>query len=80
MLEKTDMSGIYKDRKSGAIVNKDINKLNAYRKQKTIIQNSRIASENFNVLKTEISEMKIEISEMKTLLKKIKTLIKMEET
>jgi hypothetical protein len=79
MLQKTDKNGIYKDPNSGAIVNKDINKLNAYKKQKAILQDSKKASENIDILKRELLEMKNEVSEMKILLKEIKMLMEMEE-
>jgi hypothetical protein len=79
MLEKTDKNGIYKNVKTGAIVNKDINKLNAYKKQKAIMQSSKIATQNVDELKNELSEMKSEMSEMKMILNEIKTLIRMEE-
>jgi hypothetical protein len=79
MLEKTDKDGIYKDVKTGAIVNKDINKLNAYKRQKLIMQNLKKSSESVDLLKKELAETKNEVSEMRMMIEEIKTLIRMEE-
>ena len=79
MLEKTDKDGIYKDVKTGAIVNKDINKLNAYKRQKSIMQNLKKASESVDMLKEELAETRNEVSEMRMMIEEIKILIRMEE-
>lgn len=53
-IQKTEKEGIYRDMTNNALLNKDNNSLNAYKKQK----------EKFN----EIDKLKSEISEIKEML------------
>lgn len=57
MLEKTEKPKVYRDTKTGALINKDINKLNAYRKQKRMLSKSQEAMEEINQVKRDLSEI-----------------------
>lgn len=72
MLEKTDKNGIMKDRRSGVLVQNDINKLEAYKKQKKVFQNSQTAINKISDLEKEIHFIKEEIFKIRKILKEDK--------
>lgn len=59
--EKTDKSGLYRDTHSGAIVNRDINALNAYKKKKA----------NYVNMKNKQNKIEKELDEIKGVLNQI---------
>jgi len=58
MLVKTDVEGLVKDTKSGAILNVDNAKLNAYKKQKAFMEERHRDSERLNRVENDLSEIK----------------------
>lgn len=69
MLEKTDQAGIVKDKQSGALLNNDINKLKAYKKQKMILAESKKAVDEMTSIKQDLDFIKSEITAIKNMLK-----------
>ena len=70
MHEKTEKQGIVKDMSSGALINSDINKLNAYKKQKKVLQESRNTTKKISDLENEIRFVKEEIFKLRKMLQK----------
>jgi hypothetical protein len=66
MLKRTEKEGVYKDTKSGALINKSKDRLTAYKIQKQKMR-------EINDLKTEVAFMK---SQMETLVSEIEALKK----
>lgn len=66
MLKRTEKEGVYKDTKSGALINKNKDRLTAYKIQKQKMR-------EINDLKTEVAFMK---SQMETLVSEIEALKK----
>lgn len=66
MLKRTEKEGVYKDTKSGALINKNKDRLTAYKIQKQKMR-------EINELKTEVAFMK---SQMETLMSEIEALKK----
>ena len=69
MLEKTDKAGVLKNKHSGALVNTDINKLEAYKKQKRILAESKSTMAKISSLEDEILFIKNELSKIRKALK-----------
>ena len=55
---KTDVEGLVKDKKSGAILNVDKNKLSAYKKQKEISQRNVDSHKRIDKLENDMTEIK----------------------
>lgn len=55
---KTDVEGLVKDQYSGAILNVDNEKLNAYKKQKHAALKASQTSERLNKVEDDINEIK----------------------
>ena len=58
MLVKTNVEGLMKDTKSGAILNVDNEKLQAYKKQKTFMEERKRDTERLNHIENDLSEIK----------------------
>lgn len=69
MFEKTEKIGVVKDKTSGALINSDINKLNAYKKQKAVFREYGGAVKKISELETEIQYIKEEIFKIREMLK-----------
>jgi hypothetical protein len=55
---KTNVEGLVKDPKSGAILNVDNNALEAFKKQKMFAENTKKANGRINRIETEMIEIK----------------------
>lgn len=55
---KTDVEGLVKDPVSGAILNIDTQKLDAYRKQKELAQKASSANDRLNKVENDIDDIK----------------------
>jgi hypothetical protein len=55
---KTDVEGYVKDMSSGAILNVDHNKLDAYKKQKKFFDDQKKDTDRLNKVENDISEIK----------------------
>lgn len=55
---KTDVEGLVKDSNSGAILNVDNSKLEAYRKQKKFMEDRSKESDRLNRLENDLTEIK----------------------
>lgn len=69
MFEKTEKAGIVKDKNTGALLNSDINKLDAYKKQKMVFRDSRNAIKKISELEEEIRFVKEELFKLRKILK-----------
>ena len=69
MFEKTDKAGVLKDKHSGALINNDINKLEAYKKQKSVLRESKMAMAKISELEQEIRFVKEELFKLRKALK-----------
>lgn len=58
MYIKTDVEGLVKDSETGAILNVDTSKLEAYRKQKRFIEERKIESYRIQKVEKDLSEIK----------------------
>lgn len=54
---KTDVEGLVKDPVSGAVLNVDNNKLDAYRKQKQVFQTAKDTSDRMNNVEKRLDEI-----------------------
>lgn len=69
MFEKTEKAGVLKDKHSGALINNDINKLEAYKKQKAVLRESSNATKKIVELEKEIKFVKEELFKIRKVLK-----------
>jgi len=69
MLEKTDRPDLFKDETSGVIVNTNINKLDAYKKQKKLLTEARKVDNKMDALQTQVYALKRELDELKNTVK-----------
>ena len=67
MLKKTDKPGIFKDTKTGALVNKNTSALSAYKAQKKLLSDARETTSKTQALENRIN---IQQESIQTLLKK----------
>lgn len=58
MFVKTDVEGLIKDTKSGAILSVDNNKLAAYKKQKAYMEDRSKDGERLNRVENDLTEIK----------------------
>lgn len=58
MYVKTDVEGLVKDTKSGAVLNVDGSKLQAYKKQKAFIEERSKDGERLNRVENDLNEIK----------------------
>lgn len=63
---KTDVEGLVKDKKSGAILNVDSSKLSAYKKQKEIAQRNLDSQKRIDKLENDISDIKLMLQQLLT--------------
>jgi len=61
---KTDFEGLVKDSESGAILNVDNAKLDAYKKQKQFLENNMRNSERISKVETDLNEIKEMLSQL----------------
>jgi hypothetical protein len=61
---KTEAEGLVRDPESGAVLNVDISKLEAYRKQKEYMQNSMKNNERINKVENDLNEIKQMLSQL----------------
>ena len=80
MLQKTDVPGMFKNDDTGVIVNKDINKLEAYRKQKKLLSKTKQATEEVKEMKNELTCLKEEMNSIKDLLIQLNNKIKKDDS
>lgn len=71
MLKKTDIPGVYKDTKSGALINKDKGRVNAYKKQKQRAREVDNMLSEFKAMKEENEQLKVELKKLKDKVNKI---------
>jgi hypothetical protein len=64
MYIKTDVEGLVKDSKSGAILNVDNSKLEAYKKQKNFMENNMRNSDRINKVERDLNEIKEMLSQL----------------
>lgn len=55
---KTDVEGLVKDPRSGAVLNVDNKRLAAYKKQKAFMQNSVQSTERLDKVENDLAEIK----------------------
>lgn len=61
---KTDFEGLVKDPESGAILNVDNSKLEAYKKQKQVLENNMRNTERISKVETDLNEIKEMLSQL----------------
>ena len=61
---KTDFEGLVKDPESGAILNVDNSKLEAYKKQKLVLENNMRNTERISKVETDLNEIKEMLSQL----------------
>lgn len=61
---KTEAEGLVRDPESGAVLNVDISKLEAYRKQKEYMQNAMKNNERINKVENDLNEIKQMLSQL----------------
>lgn len=64
MYIKTDVEGLVKDSKTGAILNVDNARLDAYRKQKSFMENNMRNSDRINKVEKDLNEIKEMLSQL----------------
>jgi len=65
MLEKTDVEGYFKDKKTGAIINGDVGQASIYRKQKQFYR-------DFENMKATVLDMQAQIKELQQTVEELK--------
>lgn len=75
MLKKTDKEGIYKDTKSGALINKSKDRLSAYKLQKQKMRETKEVHDIVRTLKSEFDNIKSENEKLKSDIKKLKSTV-----
>lgn len=75
MLKKTDKEGVFKDTKSGALINKNKERLTAYKMQKQKMRDLKEAADGVQFLKAEIETLKQDNEKLKSELKKLKSAV-----
>lgn len=71
MLKKTDKPNVFKDTKTGALINKDMNRLSAYKKQKKILQEAKESREHVNDMCKTISDLKHDVQSLMSIVNNI---------
>ena len=66
--EQTEKSGLYRDKKTGAIINRDNRALQAYKKRKENANRVREHDEKIKKMEQSLSSLESNISEIKELL------------
>jgi hypothetical protein len=61
---KTEIEGLVKDPKSGAVLSVDNRQLEAYKKQKKFYEDRKIESERLNKLENDMSDIKQMLQEL----------------
>lgn len=61
---KTDFEGLMKDPKSGAVLNVDNTKLDAYKKRKQFVENNIKNTDRINKVENDIQEIKEMLSQL----------------
>ena len=64
MYIKTDVHGLVKDEKSGAILNVDNDKLNAYKKKKAFFEEKKNESERIKKVENDLQSIKDMLQEL----------------
>lgn len=65
MLENTEIDGIYKDAKSGVLINTNVDKLSAYKKQKRIMNEYKNAVNLIKRMQMQINILEKEVEILK---------------
>jgi septal ring factor EnvC (AmiA/AmiB activator) len=74
-LKKTDKPGVFKDTKTGALVNKNINALSAYKAQKKLLQDAKNTTDKTQALENRINIQQETISNLEKELKSLKSAV-----
>ena len=71
MLEKTNLSNVFRDVNSGALINRDTSKLAAYKlkKQKARMDKEKISE--FDELRNEVKQLRVEMNNLTQIIKTI---------
>jgi FtsZ-binding cell division protein ZapB len=75
MLKKTEKEGVYKDTKSGALINKNKDRLSAYKMQKQKMREANETAATVKMLQTEIDTLKQDNEQLKSEFKKLKSAV-----
>lgn len=71
MLKKTDKPNVFKDTNTGALINKDMNRLSAYKKQKKILQEARESREHVDDMRETIHDLKNDVHSLMSIVESI---------
>jgi len=71
MLEKTNLSNVYRDPNSGALINRDSSKLAAYRLKKQRAREDKEKLSAFDKLANEVKQLKVEMNNLTQIIKTI---------
>ena len=75
MLKKTDKAGVFKDSKTGALVNKNKTALSSYKAQKKILQDAKSNNDRMQVLENTINNQRDTIANLEKELKSLKSAV-----
>ena len=75
MLKKTDTPGILKNTKTGALVNKNTDKLSAYKLQKKLLQDAKETTEKNKSLEQRVNAQEAIISWLQQDIKSLKSAV-----
>lgn len=75
MLKKTDTPGIFKNTKTGALVNKNTDKLSAYKAQKNLLREARETAERNKSLEQKVNVQEAAIAQLQQDIKSLKSAV-----
>lgn len=75
MLQKTDKPGVFKNTKTGALVNKNASGLNAYKAQKKLLADAKENVDKTKTLEDRINIQQNTIEQLEKELKSIKSVV-----
>lgn len=75
MLKKTEKEGVYKDTKSGALINKNKDRLSAYKMQKQKMREAKETADTVKILQAEIDILKEDNEQLRSEFKKLKSAV-----
>jgi len=73
MLQKTDVAGIYKDETTGALINKDKQKLSAYKMQKKKMQQVNDAITQVQIVQQQNKQLVERVERLENLVAELST-------
>lgn len=75
MLKKTDTPGIFKNTKTGALVNKNTDKLSAYKAQKNLLREAKETAERNKSLEQKVNVQEAAILQLQQDIKSLKSAV-----